>query len=262
MIWGLACASMGCQGPAPAAEPLATPRRAPPERAPSWRLEVVAVHPHDPRAFTQGLLFHGGRLYESTGLVGHSELREVDLATGRVLRRAALPPPHFGEGLARVGERLIQLTWQSEVAWIWDLASFAKRGEVLFRGEGWGLTFDGRHLIQSDGSSTLWFRDPESFAPLRQLEVHEGPRPQTALNELEWAEGRIWANVWLMDRLVAIDPQSGALLARVDAFGLLDESERAAADVMNGIAYDPERKLFYVTGKFWPKLFEVRLLPP
>jgi len=226
--------------------------------APVWGVEIVAEYPHDPDAFTQGLVFLDGRLFESTGLYGQSQLREVELATGRVSRRVELAPDLFGEGLAKVGDRLVQLTWLEERALVWDLASFARTGEHRYRGEAWGLAFDGQRLVQSDGSDRLTFRDPESFAPLGSLRVTDGGRPVTALNELEWAEDRIYANLWMSDEIAVIDPATGRLQARIDASSLLSPADRQRVDVLNGIAHDPESGLFFLTGKLWPRLFAVR----
>jgi len=230
--------------------------------APIWGVEIVAEYPHDPEAFTQGLLFADGRLYESTGNYGSSELREVEIETGRVLRRVALPGELFGEGLAKTGDRLIQLTWREQRALVWDLATLQRTGEHAYRGEGWGLTGDGERLFQSDGSHRLRLRDPESFAEIGVLAVHDGERPVSALNELEWAGGRIYANRWMVDEIAVIDPETGQLVARIDASGLLTPAEGMRADVLNGIAWDPDRELFYLTGKYWPKLFAVRWIVP
>ena len=238
------------------------PGAGPATAAPVWGVEVLAVHPHDPSAFTQGLVFHDGRLFESTGLYGESELREVEIETGRVLRRVPLPGDLFGEGLARIGDRLIQLTWLEERALVWDLASLRRTGEHRYAGEAWGLAFDGERLIQSDGSDRLLWRDPETFAAVGSLAVRDGGRPVAALNELEWADGRIYANLWMTDEIAVIDPATGRLLARIDASSLLPPEERARADVLNGIAHDPQRELFYLTGKLWPKLFAVRWIRP
>ncbi|MCZ7650939.1 MAG: glutaminyl-peptide cyclotransferase [Thermoanaerobaculia bacterium] len=246
-----ACRGSAAEPPAPA-----------PPAAPVWGVEIVAEYPHEPGSFTQGLLFHGGRLYESTGLYGQSEVREVELATGRVLRRAGLAPDEFGEGLARVGDRLVQLTWMEGRAPVWDLATLRRKGEHRYRGEGWGLAFDGERLIQSDGSDRLVFRDPESFAPLGSLRVTDGGRPVSALNELEWVEGRLYANLWMADEIAVIDPETGRLVARIDASALLPPAERARVDVLNGIAHDPESGLFLLTGKLWESLFAVRWVRP
>jgi glutamine cyclotransferase len=218
---------------------------------------VLAQWPHDPQAFTQGLIFDRGQFLESTGQYGPSELRRVELESGRVLARVPLAASLFGEGLALVGDRLIQLTWQEGRALVYDAASFAPIAEWRYPGEGWGLTYDGRRLVMSDGSDTLTFRDPQTFAPSGRLRVTLDGAPLTALNELEWAEGSIWANVWQTDRIVRIDPDSGRVTAVVDASGLLPPEQRIGADVLNGIAYDAHTRRFYLTGKLWPKVFEV-----
>lgn len=239
---------------------VASPASAAPEAR--LELEVVASYPHDPRAFTQGLLWHRGRLYESTGMYGSSSLREVEPATGRIVRRLDLDPQQFAEGLALVGDRLFQLTYQSELGWVWDLGTFTRLGEFSYRGEGWGLTFDGTSLIQSDGSARLTFRSPEDFSTRRELLVVRGGRPQFYLNELEWVNGEIWANVWQSDEILRIDPRTGEVTGSVDASQLLSPEERRGTDVLNGIAWDAERGLFLLTGKYWPKLFAVAIRPP
>lgn len=238
---------------------LAAAAVAPPTPVP-LRLEVVAIHPHDPDAFTQGLVWDRGRLFESTGLVGRSRLREVEPTTGTVLRERELERPFFGEGLALVGDELVQLSWQDGVAWRWSRDQFEPRGRHTYQGEGWGLCFDGRRLVMSDGSARLVFRDPESFAVLGSVTVRRSGIPLPSLNELECVDGRVWANVYGSDRIVAIDPVRGVVVAEVDASGLLRRDEAATADVLNGIAWVPERKTFLVTGKLWPALFEVRFL--
>jgi glutamine cyclotransferase len=225
-------------------------------------LVVVATYPHDPGAFTQGLLWHGGKLYESTGMYGTSSLREVELASGRVLRRQDLDPQQFGEGLALAGDQLYQLTYQTEQGWVWDLESFARVRGFSYRGEGWGLTFDGVHLIHSDGSSRLTFRSPVDFSPQRELSVVRASKPQFYLNELEWVDGELWANVWQSDEILRIDPRTGQVTGVVDASQLLSAEERRQADVLNGIAWDAERGLFLITGKYWPKMFAVEIRPP
>ncbi|NLY94861.1 MAG: glutaminyl-peptide cyclotransferase [Myxococcales bacterium] len=236
--------------------------RAPKALAPErLRVEVVRRLPHDVGAFTQGLLIDEGRLFESTGLVGESTLREVDLESGRVIRRRDVPPPHFGEGLVKVGDELILLTWQTGKAFRFRAETFEPLGEHDYEGEGWGLTFDGSRLVMSDGSATLQFRDPRTFALLSTVDVRLEGRPVHRLNELEYARGLVWANVWQTDRIVAIDPATGNVVKVVDARGLLDRAERFRADVLNGIAYDSRRGAFYVTGKRWPWLFEVRFVP-
>lgn len=252
-LWMLAlaaCAPPSAPAAAPAVASAAVPVR---------EVRVVAIHPHDPRAFTQGLLFHDGRLYESLGLEGRSSIREVEVATGRVLREAELPPHEFGEGIALAGDRLVQLTWKNGVARFWRLADLAPAGEARYEGEGWGLASDGRQLIQSDGSATLTLRSPADFAPLGTLRVHRDGRPAAYLNELEFADGALYANVWQSDEIVRIDLASGEVTAAWSAAGLLDEEERSGVDVLNGIAWNAASRRFYLTGKLWPKLFEVEL---
>jgi glutamine cyclotransferase len=233
---------------------------APPAPAQRLGVEVLATWPHDPEAYTQGLVWDGGALLESLGGYGASALRRVDLRTGRVERQVDLPDDLFGEGLARVGDRLVQLTWREGRALLYGAADFAPRGEWRYEGEGWGLAYDSARLVMSDGSDRLQLRDPRTFALLGSVAVTHDGRPVTYLNELEFAEGALYANVWLSDTVVRIDPANGRVTATIDASGLLSEAERAGAEVLNGIAYDPEHKVFYLTGKRWPKLFEVRFV--
>ncbi len=266
LLGGLALASLAyvLSRPAPEQGPEEVPLPAPAAPAPGggdWEVEVVAEYPHDPGAYTQGLVWHAGSLYESTGLYGRSSLRQVELATGTVQRQVALPPECFGEGLARVGERLVQLTWQEGKALYWTLGDMSRAAERSFTGEGWGLCWDGSRLVMSDGTATLTLRDAESFAEIGRLAVTRGGRPLDLLNELECVEGAIWANVYTTDELVRIDPETGVVTATVDASLLrgLDPGHRA--EVANGIAWRPETKTFLLTGKFWGKLFEVRFVP-
>ena len=228
------------------------------------RVEVLATYPHDPQAFTQGLVLHEGALYESTGLLKRSSLRQVELASGAVLRKVDVPGHLFGEGLAWARDELIQLTWQNGVALRWDPKTFDKRGEWPYDSEGWGLCFDGTHLVQSDGSPRLVFRDPTTFAPVRTLAVTQNGQPLSNLNELECVGGTIYANVWLTDRIVAIAPASGVVRADIDASTLLTADERRALGpeaILNGIAHDASNNTFLLTGKLWPKLFRVRFVP-
>jgi glutaminyl-peptide cyclotransferase len=224
------------------------------------RLEtrVLAEYPHDSQAFTQGLLWYGGRLYESTGNYGRSSLREVRLDTGDVVRQVNLPARFFAEGLAKVGRRLIQLTWREEVALIYDFKTLRELGRMSYSGEGWGLSYDGKWLVMSDGSEVLTFRDPESMAVWKRLPVTLNGQPVRLLNELECAQGAIFANVWQENRIVKIDARSGRVTAIIDASSLLSRLQVPPGDVLNGIAYATERNAFFLTGKFWPKLFEVR----
>lgn len=229
-------------------------------------ITVRGHHPHDPEAFTQGLVIHQGRLFESTGLYGSSTLREVDLQTGRVLRSVTLPSENFGEGLAVVpnihggpGHHLIQLTWREQVARVVTVDTFELVTTLSYEGEGWGLCFDGRDLVMSNGTSTLTFRDPATMAIRRHLSVTLDGSPLARLNELECVDGAVIANVWMTDFIVRIDAQTGEVTHRVHASGLLSPQEAARADVLNGIAHDPEHDRFYITGKLWPRLYEVAL---
>jgi glutamine cyclotransferase len=248
-LLALSCAGGGGAGAAPA------PLRVMPVR-------VLAVLPHDPAAFTQGLAWVRGRLYESTGLYGSSSLRELDPSTGRILRSIALAADEFGEGLTEIGGRLVQLTWREERARLWTLPELAPAGTLSFRGEGWGLASDGRELVQSDGSGVLVFRAADDLRPLRHVAVRRDGRAVPYLNELEWADGALYANVWQSDEILRIDPGSGEVTGAWDASGLLDPSARARADVLNGIAWDPERRRFFLTGKLWPSLFVAELPEP
>lgn len=227
---------------------------------------VVARHPHDPQAFTQGLLWHDGALYESTGRYGASTVRRVDPASGEVLEVRYLPDDLFAEGLARVDDTLIQLTWRAGRAYVWPLDGFGRGEPALARhayeGEGWGLCFDGRRLVMSDGSDRLTFRDAADFAVTGSVDVTMDGEPLEALNELECADGAVWANVWYEDHIVRIDPGSGRVTATVDLSELLSVEERARLGdgaVLNGIAWDEERGTLWVTGKLWPALFEIEL---
>lgn len=221
------------------------------------RPTVIAEIPHDPAAFTEGLEFDGPALYESTGQLGQSQLRELDPATGAVLRAAPLPPDFFGEGIAIVGDRIWQLTWQNGVAIEWDKASFTPLRRVPMDGEGWGLCYDGNRLVRSDGTDRLRFHDPTSFAEIGSVPVTYQGKPLTGLNELECVEGQVWANVFTTDQIVRIDPETGKVAALVTAARLLDDARRAQAQVLNGIAYAGADE-FLLTGKYWPAMFRVR----
>jgi glutamine cyclotransferase len=224
------------------------------------KVEVVSTRPHDVSAYTQGLLLHEGSLYESAGQYGISSLREVDPQTGAVKRRVEVPQQYFAEGLALVGDRLILLTWQEKVAFVYDRATFEKKGEFLYDGEGWGLCHDGKRLVMSDGSDRLTFRDPATFAPTGSVNVTFSGRPAYKLNELECVDGAVYANVWGSDAILRIDPGTGRTTAVIDASGLLTPEEQSKAEVLNGIAWDPAKKTFLITGKNWPKMFEVRFV--
>lgn len=242
----------------------ATPApRAETDTAATLRVEVLATHPHDPDAFTQGLELRDGLLYESTGRYGRSDIRVSDGATGSVRQRVALPPDAFGEGLAIVDDVIWQLTWREGYAFRRDRATLAERDRVRYDGEGWGLCYDdgGDRLVMSDGTAELSFRDPETFDLLGTVTVREDGRPLEMLNELECVDGAVWANVWLTDRIVRIDPDRGVVEAVVDTTGLLPEPARSDADVLNGIAAVPGTDTFLITGKLWPTVFLVRFVP-
>ncbi len=224
-------------------------------------VKVLAVYPHDPTAFTQGLVWDGGLLYESTGLYGRSSLRRVDPMTGEVLDRTVLDPSFFGEGLALVEDRLIQLTWKAGVAFVYDIATLQVVDEFGYNGEGWGLAYDRGRLVMCDGSYRMTYRDLEDFRWRSTLEVMQGDQRISDLNELEFAEGQLYANIWGQDRIVRIDPETGNVSATIDASGLLTPQEKSMVDVLNGIAYDPVSKTFWLTGKFWPKIFQVQFVP-
>ncbi len=260
-VFVLARGGSGLAGQSDAvAEPPALQTSAPLPGAQRLGLEVLSAWPHDTSAFTQGLLLYNGLLYESTGLVGSSALREVDPATGDELRRVDVPPPIFAEGLARVDNRLIQITWQNGVAFVYDLATFERTGEYRYSGEGWGLCYDGQRLVMSDGSNQLFFRDPRTFDLLGQVSVLRDGQPVARLNELECVGDQVYANVWQTDEIVDVERDTGRVLATIDASGLFSAQERPRSpdDVLNGIAYDPDKGTFLITGKRWPRLFEVR----
>ncbi|MCA2964522.1 MAG: glutaminyl-peptide cyclotransferase [Acidobacteriaceae bacterium] len=225
-----------------------------------WTYQVVNTYPHDREAFTQGLEYRNGFLYEGTGLHGRSTLRKVKLETGIVLQKLSLPPQFFGEGISVVGDRIVQLTWQSETGFIWGLQDFKLQRQFTYRGEGWGLTTDGRHLYFSDGTDEIRVLDSQTLAETRRIRVRENGRPLKDLNELEWVEGEILANVWQTDRIVKINPLTGRVTGSIDLTGILPAPERAGTDVLNGIAYDAAGKRLFVTGKLWPKLFHIRLV--
>ncbi|HLV58349.1 MAG TPA: glutaminyl-peptide cyclotransferase [Natronosporangium sp.] len=227
------------------------------------RVEVLATYPHDPTAFTQGLEWHDGRLYESTGRYGFSDLRVSEIETGRVRQRVPLPEEVFGEGMTVVGDRIWQLTWREQVAFQRDRGTLAETGRATYEGEGWGLCYDERsgRLVMSDGTPRLTFRDPQTFAPLASVTVRLGADPVEMINELECVDGDVWANLWQTDRIVRIDPVTGQVEAVVDASGLLSADQRAQADVLNGIAAVPGTDTFLVTGKLWPTMFLVRFVP-
>ncbi|MGA3129370.1 MAG: glutaminyl-peptide cyclotransferase [Terracidiphilus sp.] len=223
---------------------------------------IVQTYPHDPRAYTQGLVFVDGHLYESTGLNGRSSLRMDDLATGRVLQSAPVAEQYFAEGLAAWGSTLVQLTWQSHVAFVYDRFTFRLLRTLHYNCDGWGLTADSKNLILSDGTAEIRFFDPATFRELRHIDVKDRGQPVTQLNELEYIHGQIYANVWHTDRIARISPATGQVLGWIDLAGLLPDSDRSDPEaVLNGIAYDPAHDRLFVTGKLWPKLFEIKIVP-
>jgi glutaminyl-peptide cyclotransferase len=223
---------------------------------------VIHAYPHDTQAFTQGLIYLDGHLYESTGLNGQSTLREDDLETGRVIKEVSVPSQYFGEGLTNWGSTLIQLTWKAHVAFVYDRASFRLLRTFQYPWEGWGLTQDGKDLILSDGSETLHFLNPETFAQVRSIRVTDHGAPVKELNELEYIRGEIYANVWMTGKIARISPETGRVLGWIDLRGLLPEIELRSNDaVLNGIAYDSVHHRMFVTGKLWPRVFEIQVIP-
>jgi glutaminyl-peptide cyclotransferase len=237
----------------------AVPAAPAPERA----FVVVAEHPHDISAYTEGLVYEDGHLYESTGLVGQSSLRESDAASGRLLRLRPLAAPYFGEGLARIGHRWLQLTWTSHIGFLYNDA-LQPVGRFDYRGEGWGLAYDGSVLLLSDGTAVVRLLDPSTFKEVGHIAVHDDGLPVARLNELEYAQGRIFANVFMTDRIAEIDPATGSVHAWLDLTSLHQSLKLPAnwderQNVANGIAFDPQSGHFFVTGKRWPTVFEIRL---
>ncbi len=225
-----------------------------------YTFEVVATTPHDRGAFTQGLVFRNGGFLESTGLNGQSSLREVELKTGRVLKQVSIAPQYFGEGLAVIGDRAFLLTWQHGKGFVYDADTFRLEREFTYTGEGWGLTTDGRSLILSDGTARLRFLDPATFVVTRTVEVTSEGKPVEHLNELEFVRGEVFANVWMENEILRIDPATGVVVGVIDCSGLLPRTEiRPDTDVLNGIAYEATTDRLFLTGKRWPKIYEVRL---
>jgi glutaminyl-peptide cyclotransferase len=234
----------------------------PPISAHADGYQVIHTYPHDPKAFTQGLIYVDGHLYESTGLDGRSSLRMVDLTSGEVLQKRDLPDEYFGEGLTDWGSTLIQLTWTSHKAFVYDRFSFSPQRTLSYDGEGWGLTHDDSHLILSDGTTYLRFLDPNSFRVVRRLHVvDESGHGVDNLNELEYIHGEIYANIWQTDEIVRISPRTGKIVGRIDLVGIIDKRElQGDGAVLNGIAYDSAGDRLFVTGKLWPKLFEIKVV--
>jgi len=232
------------------------------EGIPEYGVEVVHTYPHDPTAFTQGLLYLNGFLYESTGLNGQSSIRKVKLETGEVIEKHQIPEQYFGEGIVNWKDKLVELTWQSSVGFVYDLASFQLKTQFHYPGEGWALTQDGKRIIMSDATPELRFWDGDTLRELGRVTVTADGQPVRELNEIEYVNGEVYANVWQTDRIARIDPATGKVVGWIDCTGLLNPADRVEGqtDVLNGIAYDAATGRLWVTGKRWPKLFEIKLL--
>ncbi|HEU4767279.1 MAG TPA: glutaminyl-peptide cyclotransferase [Pyrinomonadaceae bacterium] len=258
LVLALSLASLQCNGgantnvaPANAAENAVVP---------SFSYEIVNAWPHDATAFTQGLVFLDGKLLESTGQEGDSSLRIVEPQTGKILKKIDVPIPYFAEGIAVLNNKIYQLTWQHRLGFIYDTQNLQKISEFQYSGEGWGLTTDGRSLILSDGSNRIRFLNPDSFQVTKTIAVLDGKKPIGELNELEYVNGEIYANVWHEDRIAAIDPETGRVKAWIDLRGLLQPGDVQDTEaVLNGIAFDQANNRLFVTGKLWPKLFEIKI---
>jgi glutaminyl-peptide cyclotransferase len=243
------------------AVPTSTPP-AKPIAAPIYRYRVVRSYPHDANAFTEGLVFDNGSFYEGTGVTGESDLRKVELETGKVVQQHRLADTYFGEGISILGDKIYQLTWQSQIGFVYDKATFKVLKSFTFAGQGWGLTNDGKRLILSNGTSTLTFLDPETFKKTGQIDVCDNGKAVRKLNELEYIDGEIYANVYETDWIARISPQTGKVTGWINLKGILDTGAiNLYTDVLNGIAYDSVGKRLFVTGKYWPKLFEIELVP-
>lgn len=229
---------------------------------PVYTYQIINQYPHDPTAFTQGLVWYDGVFYEGTGLRGESTLRRVEPETGEVQQIISLPDNYFGEGIVLWEDQIIQITWQEQTAFVYDRETFEQIGEFTYDTEGWGITHDGRQLIMSDGTNTLYFRDPETFAETGQIQVMDGSTPISQLNELEYIDGEVWANIWQTDRIARINPETGQVTGWLDLAGLRPPETLADSNaVLNGIAYDAENGRLFVTGKRWPFLYEIEIVP-
>jgi glutamine cyclotransferase len=231
------------------------------EETPVYSYEVVNTWPHDAEAYTQGLVFHEGALFESTGLYGSSSLRRVELKTGKVKKKVEISREYFAEGITILGDKLFQLTWQTQKGFVYDLKKLKPEAEFTYEGQGWGLTHDNQSLIMSDGTNRIRFLDPNSFQVQRTISVYENGQPLTEINELEFIKGEIYANIWKTDRIVRIDPTTGKINAWVDMTGLHHQGDnRVPENCLNGIAYDAEGDRLFVTGKRWAYMYEIRLV--
>ncbi len=228
---------------------------------PEYGYRVVHAYPHDPLAYTQGLFYLNGYLYEGTGMPGRSSIRKVNLETGEVLQKHDIPDAYFGEGIVNWKDRLVEMTWQHQLGWVYELGAFKVLREFHYPGEGWGLTQDGKRIVMSDGTAQLRFWDPETLQEQGRITVTADGEPVDQLNELEWVKGEIYANVYQTDRIARIDPKNGKVVGWIDCTGILKRADRTGnEDVLNGIAYDAQTDRLFVTGKQWPKLFEIKLV--
>jgi glutamine cyclotransferase len=250
--------------PTPAVSPIATPESRPVVTPVVYTYTVVNTYPHDPAAFTQGLIYLDDIFYEGTGRHAQSTLRQVAVESGRVLKSKSLPDDQFGEGITVWGDRLFQLTWKNQVGYIYHKDTFERLGTFTYPTEGWGITHDGEKLIMSDGSDTLYFWNPDTLAEVGRVRVYDANGPVARLNELEYIDGEVWANIWQTDRIARIDPATGQVRGWVDLSNLLPPEDRRGdkpVDVLNGIAYDAKTGRLFVTGKLWPKVFEIEVQP-
>jgi glutaminyl-peptide cyclotransferase len=231
-------------------------------QTPQYGYQVVHVYPHDPNAFTQGLEYRAGFLYEGTGLKGRSSLRKVQLETGKVLQEIEIDPRYFGEGITVLNQEIVELTWQSETGFVYDQGTFHQRRAFNYPGEGWGLTNDGQNIYMSDGTAQIRIWDPITLQEKRRITAHDNGQPVLNLNELEWVRGEIYANIWQKDVIARISPVDGRVLGWIDLTGILPAADHTGQeDVLNGIAYDVLGNRLFVTGKLWPKLFEIKVVP-
>ncbi len=239
-----------------------SPQQNRPKHPQEYTFEVVRQFPHDTAAFTQGFAYHDGYFYEGTGLKGRSSLRQVRVDTGEIVRQVGLTPEFFGEGITILGNEVIQLTWQSHIGFIYNLSDFRRLRSFSYPGEGWGITTNGHELFMSDGTPEIRVLDSSTLVEKRRLSVHDGTTLVPELNELEFVDGEIFANVWQANRIARISPQTGEVVGWIDLTGLLSPIYRLGPDaVLNGIAYDQQRKRLFVTGKLWPNIFQIRVIP-
>ena len=257
LVLGLSLSCFQCQTGANADRSTTPPANGP---VPKYGFQIVNIYAHDSNAFTQGLILMDGKLLESTGQEGSSSLRRVELETGKILNKVDVPVPYFAEGIAVLNGKVYQLTWQHHLGFVYDAQTFQRLGQFNYTGEGWGLTTDGQSLILSDGSNRIRFIDPTSFELKRSINVLDDKTPVNELNELEYVQGEIYANVWHDNRIATIDPQSGRVTSWIDLTGLMPAGELNDPEaVLNGIAYDQGSNRLFVTGKLWPRLFEIKV---